>query len=211
MPGTMSQDDLVADLKASLNDAATSFKTAQDGDFKRHITVSALALGEKRPRTLFATLALVADQADYAAPALFLSFKFHQWGTAPRKAPQPWETGYPGKLPVVRPVETNADPVTRKLYLDPPPTSAQICALGSEFRYYYYGGHVVDATANKTTVPAGDRGLLLLRAQAEAMRELALRNVMKPVMMREGLASQPRNGTPSFLYQELLKEFKDAP
>jgi len=206
----MSQDDLVADLKASINDAASSFKAAADADFKRHITVSALALGEKRPRTLFSTLTLVAEQPAYPAPALFCAFKSHLWGIAPRSSPQPWEKGWPGKLPKVKVVETNDDPVTRQLHLDPPPTGAQIGALGTEFRFYFYGGHVVDATAAKTSVAPGDRGLLILRAQAEAMRELAMRNVNKPVMMREGIASQPRNGTPSWLYQELLKEWGQA-
>ena len=56
--------------------------------------------------------------------------------------------------------------------------------------------------------PHYSRSLLLLRAQAEACRELALRNVSKPVTMRDAVGSQPRNGTPSALYQMLLTEFE---
>ena len=66
---------------------------------------------------------------------------------------------------------------------------------------------MADAAA-QTTVPEHSRSLLLLRAQAEACRELALRNVSKPVTMRDAVGSQPRNGTPSALYQMLLAEFE---
>ncbi len=210
MPGTMSEADLAADLKASLQDSASVFTAAADADFKRHLAVAALALGEKRPRTLVGTLALVADQADYDAPALFLAYKSHLWGIAPRAAPKPWEKGYPGRLPNVRTVETSANPVTRKLSLDPPPIESHITVLGSEFKFYYQAGHVINAEAAQTTVAASDRGLLLLRAQAEAMREMAMRNIQKPVVVREGFSSQPRNGTPSFLYEAFLKEWREA-
>jgi len=51
------------------------------------------------------------------------------------------------------------------------------------------------------------RGALLLRAQAECCKELAMRNVAKPVTMRDGGGGQPRNGTPGHLYSVLLAEF----
>lgn len=210
MPGTMSEADLVADLRASLQDAASVFTAAADADIKRHLAVAALALGEKRPRTLVGTLALIADQADYTAPALFLTFKFSLWGIAPRAAAKPWDPGYPGRLPNVRMVETAANPVTRKLTLDPSPTSGQITVLGAEFKFYYQAGHSINAAADQTTVAAGDRGLLILRAQAEAMREMAMRNIQKPVVVREGYSSQPRNGTPTALYEAFLKEWQVA-
>ena len=207
MPGTMSEADLVVDLKASLNDAKTVF-AADDSDFKRQLKTAALDLGRKRPRTLVGSFTLVADQAGYAPlPALFLAYKSHLWGIAPRAAPKPWESHYTGRLPDARVAEEG---VVRKLTLDRPPTAAQISVLGEEFRYYYSAGHEVAAAAENTTVLAGDRALLILRTQAEAMRELAMRNVMKPIMVREGLSSQPRNGTPSFLHQALMDEFERA-
>lgn len=209
MPDPMTQAQLVTDLKGSLTSAIEAFPGG-DGDLQRHLAIAALALGEKRPRTLLGSVALVAGQPDYPAPALLLAFKSHLWGIAPVKAPSPWEPGYPGRLPDVRLVETGQAPVTRKLYLDPPPTAWQISVLGAEFKFYYRAGHAVDADATKTTVAAGDRGLLLLRAQAEAMRELAMRNVASPQIVREGLSSVPRNGTPSWLYADLMKEFREA-
>lgn len=204
----MSQADLVADLKASLNDAQSAFTAAADADFVRHIATAALAFGSIRPRTLVASLSLVADQAEYAAPTAFLAFKSSLWGIAPRARAQPWETAWPGRLPDVRYVEQSDG--TKKLYLDPPPTSAQISALGADFRYYYFAAHVVDASAANTTILAGERGLLLLRAQAESCRELAIRGSKKPVQLRDGLTGMSRNSTPAALYQALLQEFRGA-
>lgn len=210
MSGTMAEADLILDLKASLQDAATVFTGAGGSDFKRHLTTAALAMSDKRPRTVVGSVTLVADQPQYDVPAGFHRFGSPLWGIAPRAKVQPWEKGYPGRLPNARVIESSADPVTRKLYLDPPPTAAQISALGAEFRFYYYAAHAINADAAKTTVQAGDRGLLLLRAQAEALRELAVRMITKPVVIRDGMASVSRNGTPGGLYAALMDEFLAA-
>lgn len=208
MPGAMNEADLVADLRASLQDARNVFTAADDADFKRHLKTAALDLGRRRARTLVGSLALIADQAGYAPlPAGFLFYKSHLWGVAPKASPKPWENGYPGRLPTGRVVEEGG---LRKLYLDPPPTSAQISVLGADFRYYYGAGHLVGAAEADTTVLAGDRGVLLLRAQAEAMKEMAMRNIMKPVAMRDGMSTQARNGLPSYLYEKLMQEFELA-
>ncbi|MFH2082087.1 MAG: hypothetical protein ABIK08_11450 [Pseudomonadota bacterium] len=201
----MSQTDLVADLKASLQDAADVFTAAADADFIRHLDMAAGDLGRFRPRTLVGTLTLTADVDLYAAPADIASFKSHLWGISPRAAQKPWEKGYPGRLPNVSVSEVGG---VQAISLNPPPTAFQIGVLGSEFRYYYFARHLVGATAADTTVRSADRGLLLLRAQAEAMKEMAMRNIKKPVAMRDGLASAPRNGTPSALYQALMDEFE---
>ena len=42
MPGTMIEADLVLDLKASLQDAASVFFAGPDADFRRHLGVAAL-------------------------------------------------------------------------------------------------------------------------------------------------------------------------
>lgn len=206
MPGTMIQADLVADLKASLMDSVNVFTTASDGDFKRQLDLAALDMGRYRPRTLKDSLTLVADQAEYAAPADFKQFKSHLWGMTPIKAPQPWEKGYPGKLPYCEAMEIGG---VRKLFLYPHPTAAQISVLGSLFIYFYYAKHAIDATtAAATTILLADRGLLLLRAQAEAMKEMAVRNSGKPVAMRDGISGMARNGTPSYLYEMLMRDFE---
>jgi len=205
--GDMSQAELVADLKASLQDSSQFFTAASDADYKRHLNAAALDFGRKRGRTLVGSLTLVADQAGYDAPASYVAFKSSLWGVAPIASPKPWEPTYPGRLPAVRLVEESG---VRKLHLDPPPTAAQISALGSEYRFYYFAGHVVDTTAANTTILAAERGLLLLRGQAEAMRELMFRGIAKPVQLRDGLTSMPRNGMPSHVYEKLIEEFNAA-
>jgi len=204
MPGTMAKADLVEDLKASLQDSAKVFTAANDADFKRHLDAAALDMGVKRPRTLMGTLTLVADQYNYAAPADLLSYKSDLWGIPARRI-QPWENNYPGRLPDVH-VALNG--TTRELHLLPAPDANQISVLGSAFRFYYFAAHTLGPLAADTTILPGDRGLLLLRAQAEAMKEMAMRNIVKPVQMRDGLSNGPRNGTPSFLFETLMKLFE---
>lgn len=209
MPGTMSEADLAADLKVSLRDAGETFTAADNADFKRHLAAAAQAFGEKRPRTLLGSITLVAEQALYDAPANLRRIKSHLWGIAPRMRSQPWEKTWTGRLPDLRLVE-GATPSARKLQLNPQPTAHQIAVLGAEFRFWYFANHEIASTAENTSITSDDRGLLILRAQAEAMRELAFRNVQKPVIVREGFGSQTRNGTPSHLYETLLKEFREA-
>lgn len=203
----MSEASLVADLKASLQDAAKVFTGAADADFKRHLVTAALDFGRKRRRTLIGSIALVADQARYAVPDKFLGFKSSLWGISPIASPKPWERTYPGRLPDVRVVE---DAGIRKLELTPAPTPFQINVLGSDFRFYYYAGHEVAAAAAATTIFDGERGILILRAQAEACRELSMRNVAKPVTLRDGITSTPKNGTPAYLYSALMEEYERA-
>ena len=203
MPGTMSLPDIVADFKLSLNDSAKVFIEAGDVDFIRHVTLAALDMGRVRPRTLLGNITLVADQNAYAAPADMLSFKAALWGNARRA--QPWEKAWTGKLPDAR-LAMNG--LVRELHLQPPPTSQQITVLGSTYKFYYFAGHVVGAAAVDTSILAGDRGLLILRAQAEACKELAMRNITKPASMRDGISNQTSNGTPAYLWEQLMKQFE---
>ena len=48
----------------------------------------------------------------------------------------------------------------------------------------------------------------MLRAQAEAMRELAAKNATTAYNIREGISATPKNGTPAYLYEQLLQEFE---
>ena len=70
----------------------------------------------------------------------------------------------------------------------------------------YTTAHVL--TDTECSLNDEEQGLLLLRAQAEAMREIAMKNSTVSYQLREGISSTPKNGTPAYLYQELLAEFE---
>lgn len=204
MPGTMSQGDLIGDLKLSISDAATIFNAVNNADFKRHLDNAAKDFSRVRPRTLLGSITIVADQHAYAAPSDMVSPKNSLWGRDERRSTKPWESKYPGRLPHLRLID---DAGTMKLWLDPAPTTDQITLLGSTFEYFYLTAHVVDAAASNTTVLAADRALLLLRAQAEAMKELSMRNMGKPVSLRDGMSGTPKNGTPAALHEQLMEQY----
>lgn len=202
MPGTMSRADLIADLKSSMHESAGVFSAANDGDFSRMLDAAALAFVRPRPRTVVGSVTLVADTDSYAAPDDLVDYKSDLWSVG--KMPPPWEPNYPGRIPMVRVAEVSG---ARRLVFSPAPSAMHLSVLGAEFKFYYFGAHTIGTEATDTTIAAGDRGLLLLRAQAEAMRELSMRNITKPMQLRDGVTSAPRNGQPSYLYGLLLDEF----
>lgn len=207
MAGSMGLDDLVADLKASVHDAASSFKSADD--WPRLLRTAALAMVCKRPRTLLGSLTLTAGVDAYLLPsdlqATVARYKTHAWATG---AIKPWCPGYAGAVPRVR---LEGAPSSWQLVFDPAPTAAQIAAWGSSFKFWFFAAHVLHADPAQTTLAPVDRGLLLLRAQAEAMRELAMHGVNKAVQMRDGFTGAARNSTPAALFEALLREFEAAP
>lgn len=207
MPGTMSQADLITDLKGILMDAQAKFTGASDVDFKRHLDIAALDMGRVRPRTLLGTVTLVADQPNYAAPADLLKPKYALWGKDEKRKRKPWAANYPGRLPDLSLIENASGAL--EIWLSPSPTAAQMSDLGSAYKFYYYAGHKVDATAANTTINAGDRHLLLVRATAQAMQELAHNGVTKPVQLGSGgVGSMPKNGTPGALAEKLMELFE---
>lgn len=206
MPGTMSKADLVADLKASLHDAVSVFTAAADADFERLLNLAAAALGLKRPRRLQGSITLVDGTADYAAPAGMLYLIADQWAI-PSLVPPPWEPTYPGALPRVSMIEQAGD---QTLLFSPAPNALHIAALGATYKFIYRAAHVIASAAADTTIQPDDRGLLLLRAQVEALREIAMRNSAKPVAMRDGLSGMPKNGTASYLFEILQREYEEA-
>lgn len=208
MSGTMSQADLVEDLKRSLHDSASVFNAAADADWLRFLAISGTAMAVKRPRTLLGTVQIEAGADLYPLAAItnFASYKTHLWGNV-GVSPKPWWPGYPGAVPRVG-VQGAAGAWT--LVFEPAPTAQQVAAWGSAFKFWYYGQHVIGAAAAETTLALADRPLVLLRAQAEAMRELSMRNINKPVALRDGISGTPRNSTPAALYAALLAEWEAA-
>lgn len=205
MPGTMSQPDVLDDLKRSLQDAGNVFQAAGDGDWRRFLDVALVAMQSKRPRTLLGMLTITAGEARFPITLPdFVQYKTHVWGS---RAPQPWDPNYPGALPRISAVQEGG---TWALAFDPPPTARHLAVYGSTFKFWYFGTHSLGLDAVDTTLAPVDRPLLLLRAQAEALRELSMRNVNKPVALRDGVSGTPRNSTPAALYQALLQEWQAA-
>ncbi len=205
MPGTMSQPDVLEDLKRSLQDSGNVFQAAGDGDWLRFLDVALVAMQSKRPRTLLGMLTITVDEARFPITLPdFVQYKTHVWGS---RAPHPWEPYYPGALPRISAVQEGG---AWALAFDPPPTARHIAVYGSTFKFWYFGTHALGLDAADTTLAPADRPLLLLRAQAEAMRELSMRNVNKPVGLRDGISGTPRNSTPAALYQVLLQEWQAA-
>lgn len=208
MAGTMSLDDLAQDLQRSLHDSAGVFAADDYADLKRFLNLALPDMAWKRPITRLGQVTLVEGEPRYtlAVYADLANYKTYLWDKA-AGYPQPWEPGYPGALPRVAMQRDGAVPY---LVFDPAPSAAHIALRGSVCKFYYFAMPVIGVDAADTTVAEQDRGLLLLRAQAEAMRELTIRNAGKPVQLRDGLSGTPRNSTPSALYQALLAEFLES-
>lgn len=203
----MGMAELVAELKATLHDTAAVFKAPADADFQRFLRAALPDMSHKRPLTRKAMLTLVADVSRYAVPvADLVGYKTDLWADA-SKLPRPWDDAWPGALPRVA---ATWDGAAWWLDFDPAPNAKHLAALGSAFHFWYFGQHSIGTLAADTTIAPVDQGLLLLRAQAEAMRELAVRNAAKPVQLRDGLSGTPRNSTPSALHEALMRQFAEA-
>lgn len=202
----MARPALVARLKASLNDAAEPFTAEDDADFHRHLDIALAAMATKRRRVQQGHFTCVADTPLYdAVPVDLVALSSPLWGST-RTAPV-WAGDHPAPLPRLS-VEHSADG-GRLFRLLPAPTAAQIRAVGTDrYDYLYLAAH--ESTDDGSTLAPADGPLLILRAQAEACRELAFRGVAKPVSLREGQASTPRNMTPRALYEALLDEWRAA-
>ena len=201
MPGTMSRADLVLSLRESLMDVAASFSD-NDADFERHLDIAAADMYLVRPRTRIGEIDLVADTGEYPAPADMARFKSPLWGNR-AALPPPWDKNWPGELPRPRPIDGF-------ISLRPAPTARQIALLGSTYRFYYVASDRIGVDAADTTIAEVDRHLLLLRAQAEALRELAVRDSVRPVQVGGGFGQQAKTGTPAALHALLMDEWLKA-
>jgi len=204
----MTQTVLKDDLKASLQDAATVFTAAGDADFLRFLDKAAADLARFRPRIEQDSVSLVADQTDYAAPAALVRIRTILWGRDEQRLRMPWEDNYP----TIPEVSIFRNYTGKQLRLTPAPTAAQITDLGEIFPFLCNKYHVLSdeaaGGAGATTVAEDDRSLLLLRAQAEAMKEMAMRNITKPVQLQDNIGGITKNGTPAALHEQLLDEFE---
>jgi hypothetical protein len=199
---------LVVSLQASLHDAAHPF--GEDGAvYDRCITVALQAFTRLRPRREQLEVAWSFGSAGHDVPADTLAVALVQWSEADVAR---WRSG--GNLAPPAPLQASISQGATgpKLRLAAPlhgraPSAGTVCVT-------LHRPHVLRAddadTDTHTTIPDTDFDLLHLRAQAEALRELANRGVTKPVALRDGQSQGPRNGTPAALYERALHEWREA-
>jgi len=201
----MDQTSLVADLKKMLKSSAEKFEL-DDSEFIRHLDFALGDVSRVRPYRLIGAITLIPEQGEYPAPVDLIKLDFPLWGNAERRIRKPWNTNYPGLAPTVTVFGSGA---TKMISISPPPTAAQIISLGDQYKFYYSALHTIGATAEETTVDAADRDLLLIRALAQAMNELAARGVTQPIKLGgSGVGAMPKNGTPAALAEGLIKLFE---
>lgn len=200
----MGQAALVTDLKGILMDAAGKFTAANDADFIRHLAITSADLTRLAPTFKAGSFTLQVDVGEYASvPADMAYLSRSLWGDKYRHARQ-WDPCYPGKLPGMGTGIGSAG--TSVIFLSPPPTARQIELLGTDFTFLYAIRYAIGATTEETTVPETHRELLLLRATAHALQELANNGITKPVQLgSSGVGSMPKNGHPAALAEQLLK------
>jgi hypothetical protein len=199
----MSRADLKSALQAMLGDAAQKF-SGDAGAFDRHLDTAALALARKIRCTRLVKLSVMADVADYPAPADLVDVKFSSWGDSQRRHGKPWQNKI-GTLPRLSTVFIVG---VRHIHLTPALDACQIAQIGSDYPVFYYGAYTIGATEAETTVPAQYRDLLLIRAIVQALLELANAGSTKPVSLgSQGVGSMPKNGTPAALAESWLAIF----
>lgn len=203
---TLAQADLVKSLRARLGDAAAKFTDPDHGDIASLIDRALLDFSRKRPRLLRGSVTLIADVSVYTPPAGCLRVERVLWGEDERRRYRQWDRLYPGAAPRVSIYEGEAG--ARALHISPAPTGAQITQLGTDFAFHYQALHLVDPVAANTTVQAADRELLLTRALAVALFDLAASGSVKPVALGPGVGAMPKNGSAAALAEAALNLFE---
>lgn len=193
--------DLLAAHKAQLGKVADRFAAFGDADFRRHLAGAARRMTLKFPRWLTGSLALVAGESEYPAPADIMGAQVSEWGRG--CASKPWDNDFPGFPPLLSLAADGAGPVLR---LSQAPTAAQLAAWGATLNYRYLAANEIGEA--RITLPDGARPLVLLAALIEAMREMATDTTV--VQLQRGLSGIPTAGTPAYLYEKLCAEFEAA-
>lgn len=200
MTATMSLEQLTESLKTSLMDSAGLFLD----ELPQLLTIAAEDLARVRRRTLVGSIQLRPGKDIYLAPEDLMDYKLSIWGQQQRKTMKPWQPKYPRQLPDVSVIDGSP----KYLVLSFIPTGGQIDLMGSEFRFFYFANHHIDEDGSKTTVSESERNLLLLRAQAEAMKWLSMRNVDKTVSAKHAISGASKGGVPAALYRILLEDWE---
>lgn len=190
-------------LESSLLDAVKIFgdnAAAWNPHLERHLDAAVTDFDRVAPLLEGAQIQLIADAANYAADAR--AIRFHGSEILDKQQHiDPWDDFRVPEVPV--PSLARISNVKTWVFR-PVPTAFILNRIGSIYPFTYFAAHKLDATDN-TTFDARHLPLLVLRAQVEALRELAVRNAHKPVALRDPNYSQIRNGTPAALAEQFMR------
>jgi len=195
-------------LARSLLDARSIFgedgSAAQAAALDDHLRSAAADYNRVRPRIEPFELTLIADQADYPAPAGALRFHLAEMVEA-NAAFEPYDSRHQTQVPLPLLIRTSTG---RSWRFRPVPTQRLIQSLGCRYRYTAIVAHVLADDAAQTTFEDADLPLLVMRAQVESLRALAIRNAHKPFTTRDPSYGQTRNGTPAALAQTTFEAWE---
>ena len=200
----MNRTEFIADLQSIV---VTDRQRWKDTAFERAINAALRDLSDARPLSGSDSVMLQSGIAAYPVRDCVLDYKSSQWGQWPDL--EPWDANWPGTRPRVF-LSRN---ITGK-YLEfvPAPTAAQLRVYGSAFVYQYKTLHVL--TDEDCTVTDADVGLLRTRALAELMKELMAAGVTNSVQINRGGsgggAFSPSNGSPSTIYDALMRAYRES-
>ncbi|AWL12814.1 hypothetical protein HMF8227_02362 [Saliniradius amylolyticus] len=199
----MNIDYLINELQISLGDTAEHFEVG--GDFsvggRRLIDAALSAYSQHRPRTKPGKLLLVSGQMNYTAPVDLIGFKMSNWG---HSAPL-WQPNRPRSIP--RPTLVG-ERGSYALCFNQAPSLGHIQCFGREYHYLYYAEQSVNENGD-LLLPRTELDLVMLRAQAEAMKELSMHHSNKTVSANNSVASPAKNDKPIYVYQQLMAEFEE--
>ncbi len=203
---SFTKNAFITELKDSLKDVASVFVKDNSDDYDSVIAGALPDFSRYRLYRVQDSVTIEAGKADYIAPQSFMHMIHVVYGMNEISTRKPWEQNYPKIIPEVKELH---DPTNNQiiLLLTPTPDAHLINCCGTDFTFMCSKLHVLSDTANNTTIRAEDKGLFLLRCQAEVMKTVAMRNSHKPVSIRDGISGTPRNSTPNALYKDLMNEF----
>lgn len=192
-------------LESSLLDAVKIFgdnAAAWNPHLDRHLNAAVTDFDRVAPLLEGAQIQLIADAANYAADAR--AIRFHGSEILDKQQHvEPWDDFRVPEVPV--PALARISNVKSWVFR-PVPTKFILDRIGSIYPFTYFAAHKLDDTLEAdTTFDARHLPLLVLRAQVEALRDLAVRNAHKPVALRDPNYSQIRNGTPAALAEQFMR------
>lgn len=185
-------------------DAASIFGEVSgdiDAAMDRHLDAAVSDFDRVLPRLVSAQIHLVAGTANYAAAAD--AQRFHSTELVDNQNElDPYDERRVQVVPT--PILTTLNGV-KAWQFRPAPNAKLLGLLGACYPLTYYAAHKLDADQANTTLDVSQIPLLVLRAQVESLRELAIRNAHKPVALRDPQYSTTKNGTPAALADQFMR------